>query len=133
MELCVTDRFARFKERAPSGTRALGIDADRAATLENHQASTAMRANFIRHIRRIKIALVTSVIGVAPLMNGCWDSDIAKRFREAYEPGFVAGLSMAIDNPAQSQLGFRRLGQAFFEGLGAIISPRTESSAGGRR
>ena len=111
----------------------MSLDAELTANLEHHKSSTAMRANITRRIRRIKIALVTSVIGFAPVMNGCWDSDIAKRFREAYEPGFVAGLSMAIDNPAQSQLGFRRLGQAFFEGLGAIISPRTASSAGSRR
>jgi len=67
--------------------------------------------------------------GAIPVLNGCWDSDIAKRFREGYEPGFVEGLSQAIEDPANSQDGFRRLGQALFEGLGNIITPRTGSSA----
>ncbi|MBX3393980.1 MAG: hypothetical protein KF841_01295 [Phycisphaerae bacterium] len=88
---------------------------------------------YSKMLRKLKISAIATLVGGVPVLNGCLDSDVFKRFREAYEPGFVEGLSMAIENPAQSQLGFRRLGQALFEGLGAIIDPRTPSSAGSRR
>ena len=81
--------------------------------------------------RRIRLTLATGLLGCVSMFGGCWDSDIAKRFREAYGPGLVEGLSDAITNPAQSQLGFRRTATALFEGLGAIIQPRTSAGSGG--
>lgn len=90
--------------------------------------ATAMKPA-VRRLRKVKF-LVAALIGTAPVLNGCFDTDAFKRFREAYGPGFVEGLSMAVENPAQSQLGFRRLAQALFEGVGAVIDPRSPSSAG---
>lgn len=82
-----------------------------------------------RRLKKVKF-LVAAMLGCSPVLNGCIDNDVFKRFREGYAPGFVEGLSMAVDNPAQSQLGFRKMAEAFFEGLGAIMTPRTPSSAG---
>lgn len=83
-----------------------------------------MRALF-KFRRCLKVILITGAVGVLPIGNGCFDSSIVKRFREAYEPGLVAGLSAAVTDPANSQIGFRQTATALFEALGAIIQPRT--------
>ncbi len=83
----------------------------------------------IRWRKRLKRLMLTGLIGAAPVLNGCLDSDAFKRFRDAYEPGFVAGLSAAVTDPANSQIGFRQLATAFFEGLGAVIDPRTPAGS----
>lgn len=82
-----------------------------------------------RQLNRIKpilaVALATSLIA----FDGCLDSDIAKRFREAYAPGFIEGLSTAVATPGQAETGLRQMGTALAEGLGAILQPRTPSSS----
>lgn len=64
------------------------------------------------------------------LMSGpaCLDSDLAKRFREGYAPGLVEGLSTFITDPTNAEAGLQQTGAALFEGLGAILQPRTGSS-----
>jgi hypothetical protein len=56
--------------------------------------------------------------------SGCWDSEIAKRFRESFVPNWVAGLSAAVTRPWESDIGFRQTAVALFEALGAVITPR---------
>ena len=84
---------------------------------------------FRRWQRRVRLTLAVGFCGTAMGTN-CLDSDIMKRFRAAYEPGLVQGLSAAIDDPANSQIGFRQAAAALLEGLGAIIQPRTPVSSG---
>ena len=63
--------------------------------------------------------------------SSCLDSDIGKRFREGYGPGLVDGLTTFITDPANAEAGLQQTGAAFFEGIGAILQPRTGSSASG--
>ncbi len=65
-------------------------------------------------------------------LAGCdWSSEVARRFREAYGPGLIEGLSAALSDPTQAEAGFRRAGTALLEGLGAMIEPRTASGGTG--
>ena len=84
-----------------------------------------------RRTRRILKLAATCSLG-AMLTEGCiLQSDIAKRFREAYGPGFVAGATAAITDPNNAEAGVREATAALFDGIGAVLMPRTESSAGG--
>lgn len=80
--------------------------------------------------RRIRPALVAALTTPVLFFSGCFDSDIAKRFREAYSPTFVEGLSTALEQPGQAEAGLRLMGTALAEGLGAILEPRTSASSG---
>lgn len=64
------------------------------------------------------------------LFDGCMDDEIAKRFREAYAPGFIEGLSTALGQAGQAEAGLRRMGTALANALGAVIEPRTSASSG---
>jgi hypothetical protein len=89
-----------------------------------------MRLSAHRYGKKATVVCAALLMGQV-LEAGCLDSSIALRFREAYAPGLVAGLSTAISNPADSETGFRQAGAALFEGLGAILLPRpgdTDSS-----
>lgn len=63
------------------------------------------------------------------IINGCFDSDIFKRFREAYAPSAAEGFSQAITDPENAEDGLRLAGAALLDGLEAVIQPRTPSSA----
>lgn len=79
----------------------------------------------IRRMSRIAVFAVSSYWLVAP---SCLNSDIAKRFRESYGPGVTAGLTSAITDPDNAEDGLRQTGAALFEGIGAILQPRSGSS-----
>jgi hypothetical protein len=57
--------------------------------------------------------------------QGCLDSAIALRFRAAYAPRFAEGMSDALTNPDSAEAGLREAGAAFFDGLAAMIEPRS--------
>jgi len=58
------------------------------------------------------------------IVGGCMDSEIGKRFRTAYVPGLVEGLSTAVSTPGDAETGLRRAWAALFEGLGAALTVR---------
>jgi hypothetical protein len=76
-------------------------------------------------------SLWSTLLSIVPL-RGCLDldSDLGKRFREGYAPGLVDGLSAAITDPAEAETGFRQAGVALIDAIGALLQPRTPSSAG---
>lgn len=84
----------------------------------------------MRPVRRHNTRLVRCALLALILLpnTGCMDSDIAKRFREAFVPNWVAGLSAAVTSPWESEIGFRQTAVALFEALGAVITPRTSDS-----
>ncbi len=82
-----------------------------------------MRCPTFHFRKKAKVFMAALLLGQA-FEEGCLDSSIAMRFREAYTPGLVAGLSTAISDPTNSEAGFRQAGAALFEGLGAILLPR---------
>ena len=80
--------------------------------------------------RRLRVATAAGLMSsVFMPLGGCWDSEIAKRFREAYAPGFISGLSTALGTAGQAEAGLRLMGKALADGLGAIIQPRTSTSS----
>ncbi len=79
--------------------------------------------------RRAKRWLVVCLTSTTVMWAGCLDSDIAKRFREAYAPGFIQGLSTAFAQPGQTETGLRQMGVALATALGGIIQPRTQLSS----
>ena len=80
--------------------------------------------------RRLRIATAAGLMsGVFLQLGGCWDSEISKRFREAYAPGFISGLSTALGTAGQTEEGLRLMGEALADGIGAIIEPRTSTSS----
>ncbi len=86
-----------------------------------------------RICRSAKIALAATLASGPLLFNGCLDSEIGKRFREAYATGFAEGLSTALGTAGQAEAGLRQMGQALADALGAVIAPRESgsSSSGG--
>ncbi|HKQ48117.1 MAG TPA: hypothetical protein VJZ71_08620 [Phycisphaerae bacterium] len=82
-----------------------------------------------RWVRRLRKSLGIAASGFLLSGPACMDSDIAKRFREGYAPGLVEGLSTFITDPANAEAGLQQTGAALFEGIGAILQPRTGSSA----
>jgi hypothetical protein len=81
-----------------------------------------------RSMRRIG-ALAVLMAGTLPVTS-CFDSEIARRFRGAYAPGFMEGVSSAITDPANAETGLRQAWAALYDGLGAIIEPRTPATSG---
>ena len=81
--------------------------------------------------RRIKLALTIGLTSGVFFFNGCFDSDIAKRFRDAYVPGFTQGLSTALGTAGQAEAGLRQMGVALANAIGAVIQPRTSASSSG--
>ena len=73
------------------------------------------------------VAYSTSAFLMSEL--ACLDSDIVKRFREGYAPGFVEGFSTFLTDPENAEAGLQQSAAALFEGVGAILQPRTGSSA----
>jgi len=63
------------------------------------------------------------------LGNGCMDSDIAKRFRDAYVPGLMEGLSTAVSAPGQAEQGLRIAWAALMNGIGAMFEVRTPATS----
>ena len=86
--------------------------------------------NLARWNRRIRPFLAVSLTSTGLLFNGCFDTDIAKRFREGYAPGFIQGLSTALGQVGQAEVGLRQMGVALADGLGNVIQPRTPVSSG---
>ena len=82
-----------------------------------------------RWVRRVQKSLAYTASALLLSGPACLDSDIAKRFREGYTPGLVDGLSTFITDPENAEAGLQQTGAALFEGLGAILQPRTGSSA----
>ena len=70
-----------------------------------------------------------ALAALAPLMSGCLDTDMAKRFREAFGPGFFDGISAAVDNPTAPEEGFQQSIDALLDGFAAILDTRTPPSA----
>lgn len=83
-------------------------------------------SRFLRRVHKFTAYAASAFLFTGP---ACLDSDIAKRFREGYAPGLVEGLSTFITDPANAEAGLQQTGAALFEGLGAILQPRTGSSA----
>jgi hypothetical protein len=79
-------------------------------------------------IRRVQKLAAYGASGFLLTSLTCWDSDIAKRFREGYGPGFVEGFSTFLTDPENAEAGLQQAGAAVFEGLGAVLNPRTGSS-----
>ena len=90
----------------------------------NHRRSPIVRVHrkLTSRAGRLLAALFVcnSVMG-----GGCLDSEIAKRFRTAYVPGLVEGLSTAVSTPGDAETGLRRAWAALFEGLGAALTVRS--------
>lgn len=84
----------------------------------------------VRSIRRIILAALTGLAGSTLFSDGCLDSSMAKRFREASGNGFTAGLSSVLQTPDQPTDGLTQIANALADGLAAIIQPRTPSSSG---
>lgn len=84
-----------------------------------------------RWVRRLRAGIVLALCGGAVQFSGCMDSEIMKRFREAYAPGLVEGLTTALAAPGDAEEGLRRTATAFAEGLGAVIEPRTPAPSSG--
>ncbi len=82
-----------------------------------------------RSIRRVQRFLAYAASAFLIAGPPCFDSDIGRRFREAYGPGLVDGLSTVITDPTNAEVGLRQTGAALFDGLGAILQPRTGSSS----
>jgi hypothetical protein len=78
--------------------------------------------------RRMTAFLVLAITSGSFVFQGCLDSDIAKRFRTAYAPGFTDGLSTALGQAGQTEAGLRQTGVAFAEALGSVLEPRTPAS-----
>ena len=72
-------------------------------------------------------ALIILLAGTLPVTS-CFDSEIARRFRSAYAPGLVEGVSSAITDPQNAETGLRQAWAALYDGLGAIIEPRTPAT-----
>ncbi len=81
--------------------------------------------------RRVRLVLAATLASGAMFFNGCLDSEIGKRFRDAYATGFAEGLSMALGTPGQAEAGLRQMGQALADALGAVITPRSSGSSSG--
>jgi hypothetical protein len=86
---------------------------------------------FRRWRRGIRLTLAVGFCGTAMGAN-CLDSDVLKRFRTAYEPGLVSGLSAALEDPENAETGLREAAAALLDGLGAVIQPRTPASSDSR-
>ena len=84
----------------------------------------------VRWNRRVRwlTATMMTCYGLS-LGNGCMDSEIAKRFREAYVPGLMEGLSTAVSAPGQAEAGLRIAWAALMNGIGAMFDVRTPSSS----
>jgi hypothetical protein len=74
-----------------------------------------------------------SLLQVGCLQSDLLESDVFKRFRDAYAPGFVEGFSTAVSQPGQAEEGLRRSWAALFEGLGAVIETRTPAGSDSSR
>ena len=81
-------------------------------------------------IGRTKPVLAVALTASFFMFGGCLDTDIVKRFREAYAPGFTDGLTTALQAPGQAETGLRQMGTALADGLGAILQPRTSAASG---
>ena len=64
------------------------------------------------------LALAFACYGIA---GGCLDSAVAVRFRNAYVPGLMAGLSTAVSAPGQAEDGLRQAWSAMFDGFAAAL------------
>jgi hypothetical protein len=89
-----------------------------------------------RHFERATIRSLLLTIGLFSglLTTGCdLNSELAKRFREAYAPGLIAGLSSAVASPGSAEAGLRDALAALINGLGALINvqgPTSSSTSG---
>lgn len=90
-----------------------------------------MNRHWFRKRRAAAITITAMVVGST--CEGCFNSDLAKRFREAYAPGLAEGLATAVATPGAGETGLRQAWAALFEGLGAILNVKssTTSSASG--
>lgn len=55
--------------------------------------------------------------------DGCIDSNLAKRVREALAP-VTEGLANAVTTPGAAEAGLREAWAAFIRGLGTLIQPQ---------
>ncbi|MBI5764687.1 MAG: hypothetical protein HZA51_14320 [Planctomycetes bacterium] len=83
---------------------------------------------------RKKLVAATAALAMGHAFDsGCLSSEIALRFREAYAPGLTAGATAAITDPQNAEDGLRQAWAALYDGIGAIITPRSADSSGSRR
>ena len=76
---------------------------------------------------------LVSILLMSSMFDGsCLSSGLATEFRAAYAPGFTAGVTQAITDPANADAGIREAFAAFVQGIGAVIQPAdTPSSSSG--
>lgn len=82
-------------------------------------------------IRRRRAVLAVVAALVACPYETCISTDLAKRFREAYAPGLIAGLSAAITTPTDPDTGIRQAWAALIDGLGALLNVQPASTKTG--
>ncbi len=88
-----------------------------------------MKNRWLRWHRKIKLLCATALTATV-FSGGCLDSDIAKRFRQAYVPGLTEGLKMAVLQPGDAEAGLRRAWAALNEGIAAAFQLRTPPTTG---
>jgi len=77
-------------------------------------------------LRVLKRWVTAGIFSVTALVGGCLDSDLFKEFRQSAADDFASGFSTLILDPYSSgEAGLREAATGFFEGIGAIIEPRT--------
>jgi len=79
--------------------------------------------------RRKPMIVLAAILGSGTLLSdGCFDSAIAQRFRDASASGITDGLTSAITDPTNAETGLRSAWAALVDGLGAVIQTRDSSS-----
>lgn len=82
------------------------------------------------HSARKPLILLATILGSGTLFSdGCFDSAIGQRFRDATAGGLTQGLSSAITDPTNAETGLRDAAAALINGLGAIIETRGASGS----
>lgn len=83
-----------------------------------------------RRLRCLKVSLAAGFCASAFLnLGGCLDEEIAKRFRVAFGPPFVEGVSQVIGDSGTVEAALSSVATAFLSGLGAVIQPRDAEDA----
>ena len=85
----------------------------------------------LRGARKAAIVLATVFGSGTLLSDGCFDSAIAQRFRDASAAGLTAGFSNAITDPTNAEAGLRDAAAALVTGIGAVFQTRDGNTSSG--